>query len=497
MLIGAHVSTSGGLPKAVERGIETGFTAIQIFNQSPRMWRPTKFTDDDFAAFRDAMADSPVDAVVIHAIYLINPGTFDPEISEKGLGALTHALQVGDAIGASGVVVHPGALKDDTRTNARKRAVKLIKEALAETERCPILYENTAGSPQLLGRDFDETAELIEKTGGPKRLGLCIDSCHLHATGYDVRTPRGNEGPRRRDRREDRPETAQAPPRERLARCARLQPRPPRPDSKWGDRPKRDARLPRRAAPSGASRRARGPRRGWEGTRSEGHPDHQAAASRGNPKGALMLLNRRALDGIAAGEIDLAFRRWKRPTVRAGGTLRTRAGVLSIDSVEPTSQRRISVEDARRAGFASRAELLRSLRPEGRLYRIEFHRIGDDPRAALRERSEITDRERAELDARLDRMDLSRGEPWTRRLLELIAERPETLGADLAASLGRERLPSSATCRTAQGARPDRGACRSATGLPRGRADLAGATASSSRGSRARTGSRRSRGRSA
>jgi deoxyribonuclease-4 len=90
-----------------------------------------------------------------------------------------------------GVVIHPGALKEDTRTNARRRAVKLIKEALAETDRCPILYENTAGSPQLLGLDFDETAGLIEATGGPKRLGLCIDSCHLHATGYDVRTPEG------------------------------------------------------------------------------------------------------------------------------------------------------------------------------------------------------------------------------------------------------------------------------------------------------------------
>jgi deoxyribonuclease IV len=69
--------------------------------------------------------------------------------------------------------------------------VKLIKEALARTESCPIIYENTAGSPQLLGRDFEETAELIDQTGGPKRLGLCIDSCHLHATGYDVRTPEG------------------------------------------------------------------------------------------------------------------------------------------------------------------------------------------------------------------------------------------------------------------------------------------------------------------
>ena len=191
MLIGAHVSTGGGLPKAIERAEDLRCESIQIFNQSPRMWKPTRYSDDDFAAFREAITASKVEVVAIHAIYLINPATKDPEMRKKSLDSLTHALRVGDGIGAMGVVVHPGALKDDTRTNARKRAVKLIKEALAETERCPILYENTAGSPQLLGRDFDETAELIERTGGPKRLGLCIDSCHLHATGYDVRTPEG------------------------------------------------------------------------------------------------------------------------------------------------------------------------------------------------------------------------------------------------------------------------------------------------------------------
>ena len=191
MLIGAHVSTGGGLPNAIERAKDLRCESIQIFNQSPRMWRPTRYSGANFAAFREAMDASKVEVVAIHAIYLINPATNDKEMRKKSLDSLTHALQVGDGIGAMGVVIHPGALKQDTRTNARKRAVKLIKEALAETERCPILYENTAGSPQLLGLDFDETAELIEKTGGPKRLGLCIDSCHLHATGYDVRTPEG------------------------------------------------------------------------------------------------------------------------------------------------------------------------------------------------------------------------------------------------------------------------------------------------------------------
>lgn len=191
MLIGAHVSTGGGLLNAIERGEERRCEAIQIFNQSPRMWRPTRYSDDDFAAFRDAIGASRVEVVAIHSIYLINPAAKDEEMRRKSLDSLTHALRVGDGIGALGVVVHPGALKDDTRTNARKRAIDLIKEALARTERCPVIYENTAGSPQLLGLDFDETAELIDKTGGPKRLGLCIDSCHLHATGYDVRSPEG------------------------------------------------------------------------------------------------------------------------------------------------------------------------------------------------------------------------------------------------------------------------------------------------------------------
>jgi deoxyribonuclease-4 len=191
MLIGAHVSTGGGLPKAIERAEEARCEAIQIFNQSPRMWRPTRYTEDDFAAFREAISTSMVEAVFIHMIYLINPAAKDREMRKKSLDSLTHALRVGERIGALGVVVHPGALKDDTRANARKRAVKLIKEALASTESCPIIYENTAGSPQLLGRDFDETGELIEMTGGPKRLGLCIDSCHLWATGYDVATAEG------------------------------------------------------------------------------------------------------------------------------------------------------------------------------------------------------------------------------------------------------------------------------------------------------------------
>jgi deoxyribonuclease-4 len=189
MLIGAHVSTSGGLAKAVARGAELGCESIQIFNQSPRMWRPTKYGPDDFAEFRQAIDDSPVEAVAIHAVYLINCATTDRELREKSLASLTHALRTGDGIGAAGVVLHPGAQKGEPHGPSMKRAAKVIAAALKDSESCPLLLEQTAGHKGLLGRDFDETAELIELAGAGDRLGLCLDSCHLFVQGYDVTDP--------------------------------------------------------------------------------------------------------------------------------------------------------------------------------------------------------------------------------------------------------------------------------------------------------------------
>jgi deoxyribonuclease-4 len=186
MLIGAHVSTAGGLANAIERGEERGCESIQIFHQSPRMWRPTKYGEEDFAEFREAMASSSVEAVVIHAVYLINCATKDKELRRKSLTSLTHALRIGDGIGAAGVVLHPGAQKGEPHAPSMKRAARVIAAAVKDSESCPLLLEQTAGHKGLLGRDFDETAELIERAGSGKRLGLCLDSCHLFVQGYDI-----------------------------------------------------------------------------------------------------------------------------------------------------------------------------------------------------------------------------------------------------------------------------------------------------------------------
>jgi deoxyribonuclease IV len=191
MLIGAHVSNAGGLDKAVARGIERDCAAIQIFNQSPRMWRPTAYGKDDFAGFREAVDQSPIDAVLIHAVYLLNPATEDREMRSKTLASLIQSLRVGDGIGAVGVVLHPGSAKTGDVRKAIKRAGAVIKEALAESEGCELLLEDTAGAGGTLGRSFEELAELVDAAGGSKRLGICLDSCHLYASGYEVGTPDG------------------------------------------------------------------------------------------------------------------------------------------------------------------------------------------------------------------------------------------------------------------------------------------------------------------
>lgn len=154
-----------------------------------------------------------------------------------------------------------------------------------------------------------------------------------------------------------------------------------------------------------------------------------------------MLVPKPLWGGLADGSVTVAFRRWKRPTVRAGGTLRTPAGVLAIDAVEAIAEAQITDADARRSGAADRAAVLAAL-PGGAdrtLYRIAFHHAGEDPRVALRERADLDDAEVAELTAALDRLDAASVDgPWTRDRLAMIAADPGVRAPDLAARVGEE-----------------------------------------------------------
>jgi deoxyribonuclease-4 len=188
MLIGAHVSSSGGLSKAHGRGVEWGCDAIQVFHQSPRAWRPTTHSEDDIERFREQAAAGGPGTLVIHAVYLINCAAKEPEIREKSLRSLVHALQLGDAADAAGVILHPGSKKKQDREESLELVGEALRHGLDESERCPLLLENTAGAGDTLGRTFEELADLLERGGGGERLGLCLDSAHLLASGYDVRS---------------------------------------------------------------------------------------------------------------------------------------------------------------------------------------------------------------------------------------------------------------------------------------------------------------------
>ena len=157
-----------------------------------------------------------------------------------------------------------------------------------------------------------------------------------------------------------------------------------------------------------------------------------------------MLFPLRVLDAIRDGRVDLAFRRWEQARVRPGSRLRTAVGVLEVGGVDVVERVALGDDEARRAGFESREDLLKMLdrRDRGDIHRIELRYAGADPRIELRSRANLTDAELEEIAHRLQRFDeASRHGPWTRATLELIANNPEVRAEELAAQMGREKLP--------------------------------------------------------
>lgn len=154
-----------------------------------------------------------------------------------------------------------------------------------------------------------------------------------------------------------------------------------------------------------------------------------------------MLFREKVLAGIADGRVTLAFRRWTRPTVKTGGTLRTPIGVLAIDAVEEINEDAVSDNEARQAGHADRSALLKELatRPDGLCYRVRFHLAGEDPRIALREATDLHSEGRAKIERQLAAFDQSAGMAWTLPVLQLIAARDGTTAAELSAAIGVEK----------------------------------------------------------
>jgi deoxyribonuclease IV len=185
--LGAHVSSSGGIHTAIDRIEAMGGDSVQVFTQSPRTWRPTSHDPANFERFKERRAEAGIDGVVCHALYLINLASPKDDFYDKSVAALKNTVDVGCAIEADAVVFHVGSHLGSGFEAGLERIVPAMAEAL---ERCSettwLCMENTAGAGGTIGRSLDELAALYEALERHPRLGVCLDSCHLFASGYDV-----------------------------------------------------------------------------------------------------------------------------------------------------------------------------------------------------------------------------------------------------------------------------------------------------------------------
>jgi len=187
VLFGAHVSSSGGISNAIDRGEELGCDAIQVFTQSPRMWRPTAHSPEQVERFRARREQAKIGSVVCHALYLVNLASPDKEIHKKSVAAMSSSLEAAAAIGAEGVIFHVGSHLGAGFATGSKRVVPAMRSLLElTTDSLWLLMENSAGAGGTIGRSTDELAELFDALDRHPRLGVCLDSCHWWVSGIDV-----------------------------------------------------------------------------------------------------------------------------------------------------------------------------------------------------------------------------------------------------------------------------------------------------------------------
>ncbi len=190
--LGAHQSIAGGFTKAVDRAIETGCECLQVFTRNINRWDVSPLDPDEAAAFRQAVKDAGLALVVAHDSYLINPASADDTLRKKSIAGLVTELERAEALGIPWVVAHPGAAGEQPLDEAVARAADGIAAALETTRglAAGILIETTAGQGSCLGAAFEEIGAMLDRIdkqpGLAKRVGVCLDTCHVFAAGYPL-----------------------------------------------------------------------------------------------------------------------------------------------------------------------------------------------------------------------------------------------------------------------------------------------------------------------
>lgn len=192
--IGAHMSIAGGVSKAVDRALVHGCEALQIFTKNANQWRGKPLDPAEVKAFRSRIDQTGITPVVSHASYLINLATTFPVLRDQSIAAFVDELDRADALGLLGVVIHPGTCTAGTEADALRLVADAIRQAFRARPRrkTMVILEHTAGQGRTVGHRFEHLAAIIGHLRGSARVGVCLDTCHLVASGYDIATESGH-----------------------------------------------------------------------------------------------------------------------------------------------------------------------------------------------------------------------------------------------------------------------------------------------------------------
>jgi deoxyribonuclease-4 len=189
--VGFHVSIAGGISNSVDNAKKIGCTAFQIFSRNPRGWAAKQLAPDDVRLFKNKLLASGIEknSVIVHMPYLPNLSGPDSDFYKKSVETLTGEIQRCSALGIPYLVIHLGSHMEKGRTSGINQLVKAIETARTKSGGGPVvLLENNAGQKNSVGGNFEELREILDRLDSPKEFGVCVDTCHLFASGYDLRT---------------------------------------------------------------------------------------------------------------------------------------------------------------------------------------------------------------------------------------------------------------------------------------------------------------------
>jgi len=191
--LGAHLSITGGLHRALLAALRLGCTTVQVFVKNQRQWVAPALRPADVARWHEVRAENAFGPLVAHASYLVNLATPHRKLRQRSVSAFVEELTRCDQLAVSYLVVHPGAATDGSITRGLARVAAALNEVFRRYPDCRTmpLLETTAGQGRSLGRSFAELAEILSRLEQPQRVGVCVDTCHVFAAGYDLRTRRG------------------------------------------------------------------------------------------------------------------------------------------------------------------------------------------------------------------------------------------------------------------------------------------------------------------